>query len=75
MYPNPVTNGKFSIDSEEAVKKVEIFDLTGKLIDFKDFDGQINNVHLNVSAQIQGLFLVKISLKSGQVQTKKLLFK
>lgn len=75
MYPNPVTNGKFSIDSEEAVKKVELFDLTGKLIDFKDFDGQINNVHLNVSAQIQGLFLVKISLKSGQVQTKKVLFK
>ena len=74
MYPNPVTNGEFSIDSEEAVKKVEIFDLTGKLIDFKNIDGQINNVHLKVSAELQGLFLVKISLKSGQVQTKKLLF-
>lgn len=74
IYPNPVANGKFSIDSEEAVKKVEIFDLTGKLIDFKDFDGQLNNVRLNISEKLQGLYLVKISLKSGQVQTKKLLF-
>ena len=46
LYPNPVTNGSFSIDSEEGIKTVEIFDLTGKLIDFKDFNGQMNNCAL-----------------------------
>jgi hypothetical protein len=74
IYPSPVTNGNFTIEAEEPINKVEIFDITGKLVEIKEFDGRIENVHMDVVNDLKGLYFVKASLKSGQVQTKKLLF-
>lgn len=75
IYPNPVTNGNFSIEAEEAIEKVEVFNITGKLIELKEFEDRIDNVQLNMVNDLKGLYLVRTTLKSGQVQTKKLLFK
>jgi hypothetical protein len=75
IYPNPVTNGDFSVEAEETIKKVELFDITGKLVERKDINGHINRISVNIDADLHGLFLVKTTLNSGQVLTKKLLFK
>jgi hypothetical protein len=74
IYPNPVTNGNFTIEAEESINKIEIFDITGKLVEMREFDGRIENVNIDVVNDLKGLYFVKTSLKSGQVQTKKLLF-
>ncbi|PLW99106.1 MAG: hypothetical protein C0591_03290 [Marinilabiliales bacterium] len=75
IYPNPVTNGLFSIDSEEPIDKIEIFDITGKLIEVKEFGERNESVQINLGNNLKGLYLLKTSLKSGQILTKKLLFK
>ncbi len=75
IYPNPVTNGNFSIEAEETIEKVEVYDITGKLVELKEFEDHTENVQLNLVSDLKGLYLVKTSLKSGQVLTKKLLFK
>jgi hypothetical protein len=74
IYPNPVTNGNFTIEAEESINKIEIFDITGKLVEMREFDGRIENVNIDMVNDLKGLYFVKTSLKSGQVQTKKLFF-
>jgi len=75
IYPNPVTTGSFSINSEEPVERVEIFDITGKLIDLREYEGRVDHIQIQVDSSLKGLYLLRTSLVSGQVQTKKVLFK
>jgi len=75
IYPNPVNNGIFSIKAEESIEEVEIIDISGKLIELVIIDGRTENIELNLSENLRGFYLVKIKLSSGQIQTKKLLFK
>jgi len=56
-YPNPV-NDILSIEYQDAIKKVEIFDLTGKLVKTEMFDGA--NVQLNLSNLSSGTYMVSI---------------
>ncbi len=75
IYPNPVVNGEFSIEAEEAIDGVEIFDISGKLVEIREFEGRIEHTKLSVGENLKGFYLVKIKLSSGQVQTRKILFK
>ena len=75
IYPNPVINGEFSIKAEEPIQEVEIIDISGKLVEFVIIDGRTENIELDLNENLRGFYLVKIKLSSGQVQTKKLLFK
>jgi len=75
LYPNPVVNGEFSINAEEYIIKVEVTDISGKLVDYRDYDGRSQNIKYAVKEQLSGFYFVKINLSSGQSITKKLLFK
>ena len=75
IYPNPVNNGIFSIEAEEPIEEVEIIDISGKLIELVIIDGRTENIELNLNENLRGFYLIKIKLSTGQVQTKKLLFK
>jgi hypothetical protein len=75
IYPNPVINNEFSVQAEEPIEEIEIFDITGKLVGNKKFDSRMENVKVKFDLNRNGFYLVKIKLSSGQVQTKKLLFK
>lgn len=73
IYPNPVTNGEFTIESDGSVEEVRITDVTGKLIEFKQIDGQSGILKMNILDDLQGYYFVTIKLSSGQITTKKLL--
>ncbi|HEY9115237.1 MAG TPA: lamin tail domain-containing protein [Bacteroidales bacterium] len=75
VYPNPVVNGMFSITADEKIEFVEIFDITGKLVEIFELDGNSEQVNLKLSETIKGIYLSKITFATGQVQTKKMLFK
>ena len=75
IYPNPVNNGIFSIEAEEPIEEVEIIDISGKLIELVILDRRTERIELNMNENIKGFYLVNIKLSSGQVQSKKLLFK
>jgi len=75
VYPNPVINGKFFIQTDEAIESVDIFDITGRLVETKEMDGRLENIQFKTTGNLSGLYLVKVHLSSGKVGTKKLLFK
>jgi len=70
IYPNPVTNGKFSISTDSNTEKtVAIFDVLGKQV--------VNTKVLetvNVSNLKSGVYIVKIT-EEGKTATRKLVIK
>ena len=69
-YPNPVTNGKLYISSENAAEKqVAIYSILGqKVLETKT----TNNSEINVSKIAKGTYILKIS-EEGVSNTKKLI--
>lgn len=75
FYPNPVTNGSFTIESDEAIESVELINLLGKVIYREQFATRTENHTFTIDEKLNGVFLVKTQFETGEVQTKKLIFK
>ncbi|WP_323787068.1 alpha-amylase family glycosyl hydrolase [Psychroserpens sp.] len=69
IYPNPVNT---SFKTNKALERLEIFDITGKLV--KSFSGEFTkNDSYDISDLSPSLYLVKIENKNGQTLTSKIL--
>ncbi len=69
LYPNP-SNVSFSVNVE--VKKVQVIDLSGKLI--QTYNGTFKAGHkFYIQDLAEGLYLVKTETNNGQIQTTKLI--
>lgn len=55
LYPNPVSN-ELNIDSDKAIQKVEVYNLTGALVNLKAG----NNNTIDMSDLANGSYLVKV---------------
>ncbi|PXY45588.1 pectate lyase family protein [Flavobacterium hydrophilum] len=64
LYPNPVSN-ELNIDSDKAIQKVEVYNLTGALVNTQ----QGNNNSIDMSNLANGSYLVKVHTE-GNVTTK-----
>lgn len=68
MYPNPVSNGKLFISSDNNIEKtVAIYDLIGKEI----INQTVTN-ELNISSLTAGVYVVKVT-EEGKTATRKLI--
>ena len=70
-YPNPVTNGNFQVELEEAAT-IQLVSLDGKIIYESEVSEGISTITLD--SDYKGIGILKVQLKSGQVGTRKLLF-
>ncbi|OIQ17630.1 MAG: alpha-amylase [Flavobacterium sp. MedPE-SWcel] len=70
LYPNPTTNS-FSINI--PTQKVEVYSLTGQLV--KVFNNTIENTPLNIDELNNGMYFVRVTNDSNQVNTIKLIKK
>ena len=67
MYPNPVSDGILHIKTpNQSNKNVELFDVTGKRV----LKTQIQTDLLNVNGIDSGIYIIKISTKSGVASSK-----
>jgi subtilisin-like proprotein convertase family protein len=64
VYPNPV-NDQLMIQWEGEVKKIEITDTKGRLI--QSFEDLIDSVEINTSSYSSGVYFVYIKAPNGQV--------
>jgi len=67
LRPNPASD-YFMIQSDEDVKRIQLFDIQGKLI--KEYEG--NRGHYDISRLAPGVLQVKIITRQGFVTTRKL---
>ena len=66
IYPNPATN-YISIDNDESVKSIVVFDLVGrKLKTFKDIR---KNEQYDISTLPNGMYLVQVTDTSNKILT------
>jgi len=71
IYPNPVTNGTFYVDTDaNATKSITIFDIFGKEVTNTTITGNT----VNVNNLVNGVYIVKVT-EEGKTATKKLVIK
>ena len=71
IFPNPVSSGYVTIKTAvSGVKKVELFDVSGRMV----LKTSINADILNVSSIKSGVYFIKLSV-NGMVETSKLIIR
>ena len=70
-YPNPVTD-ILNINSQKAVNSVEIFNLTGQKV---QNNAKVQNGQINMSALNSGLYVIRVTLENGVIETFKVIKK
>lgn len=74
IFPNPVTNGRLYIttDQNSNSREIEIYDMLGKKVYELTLYG--NNKELNISNLNPGIYLIKVK-ENGSSATRKLVIK
>ena len=67
MYPNPVKNTLF-ITSQDTIKSVEIYNITGQRVIKAN-----NTLQVNTAALRSGVYMVRLTNQTGGVSVKKLI--
>ncbi|WP_415376961.1 T9SS type A sorting domain-containing protein [Patiriisocius sp. Uisw_017] len=68
MYPNPAKS-ILNVDNTEHIKRIDIFDLTGRLIKHRNSDFK----NIDVSDLSSGTFILKVRLDSNIILNNKLI--
>ncbi|AOW21181.1 T9SS type A sorting domain-containing protein [Urechidicola croceus] len=70
VYPNPVSNGQFSLtSSSRAIKSVKIFNVFGKVVYDKNIDFEES---IKVNKLSPGIYILKVE-EEGKLATRKLI--
>jgi hypothetical protein len=69
IFPNPTTDYLNISMVDETIQSVQIFDLSGSLIDSRIF-GQTPEARMSVQDIEQGIYFVRIQVQSGTVNSK-----
>ena len=72
LYPNPVSNGKFSISTvKNLIKNIELYDVMGKMV----LSSSVRNEEsINISNLNSGIYVLKVEENSKNA-TRKLIIK
>ena len=69
VYPNP-TSGQLTVNSNEAIESIIIYDLSGRVVDMQHFNTE-TTVNLNVAHLNSGIYFIKTQLLNRQSKTSK----
>jgi len=67
VYPNPANDTLFFMTANEPLKKIQLYDITGKFI----LEENITGNFINVSRLQSGMYLIKAITASGKLATTK----
>ncbi|HNI43974.1 MAG TPA: thiol protease/hemagglutinin PrtT [Chitinophagales bacterium] len=70
IFPNPIgTNETLHLQSEQAIQRIELFDMTGRLVYNEDLANNVYNHTLQVPV-VNGVYLLLLSTDTGIVRQK-----
>jgi len=76
IYPNPVTNNKFFVKSEQLIKKVEVLNVLGQNI--KTVTNETNipyNILVEIGNIKKGMYMVQVTFDTGEKLINKIIVK
>ena len=76
IYPNPVTNNKFFVKSEQLIKKIEVLNVLGQSI--KTITNETNvpyNILVEIGSIKKGMYMVQVTLSKGEKIINKIIVK
>ncbi len=68
IYPNPVTNGSFTVSSSKEIENVDVYSATGIIVASQKCND--NNVTINASSLSAGIYFVKVETVAGSIISK-----
>jgi hypothetical protein len=71
VYPNP-TSGAFTIQAEESINRVEVYNMVGQLI-YNNASFRSENATVNINTTNKGIHIVKIYFDNESIAIQKLL--
>jgi len=75
LYPNPITDGRLTINSSESIQSVQILNITGKIVFNQEFQPNTNTVDLELDKLEKGIYLVRIGFVGKETHTEKVMVK
>ena len=75
VYPNPITEGIFTLNASQAIISVKIFDLSGRVHKVTEFSSNVFESEFTVLPGFTGVLFVSVEMESGITKTRKLLVK
>jgi len=75
VFPNPVLNNSFTVEADDAITSIEMFDLSGRVSKRIAVSANTYSQKINLDQKIKGFLFVTINFENGNTQTKKILFK
>jgi len=75
VYPNPVNDNNFTIESDQAIISVEMFDLTGRIVEKIELGANTFKGNFTIKDDFKGVLFVNVNFENASTQTRKLLVK
>ena len=75
LYPNPLNNNAFFIQSEKLVRDIEVYNLTGQVLYERTLNTEKGTIKIDLNNASAGIYLVRIRFENDQIATQKLIIK
>ncbi|MEO0405633.1 MAG: T9SS type A sorting domain-containing protein, partial [Bacteroidota bacterium] len=72
MFPNPVSNGTFTVTTDQVMSKVEIYNQNGQLVKIIQEDFTIGRTQFDVSDLAKGTYIVNVHLSNKRTFSQRL---
>lgn len=72
VYPNP-SSGNFTVSANQAFTKIDVYDITGKLVESIQNFGKSNTLEMNLSTLNNGIYFINAETVNGAVSKSKII--
>ena len=73
ILPNPVSNGRFTVQAGIPVASVEVVTIVGQSVFYRDFATRQREVHVVMGNLPDGVYLVRVKFNDSETVTKKII--
>ncbi|HHZ94813.1 MAG TPA: T9SS type A sorting domain-containing protein [Flavobacteriales bacterium] len=67
FFPNPSTNGTFTIESDQSVVQIEVFSPEGRLVKVETPSSEVRMWNISTSDWNAGVYFVNVQYASGAI--------
>jgi hypothetical protein len=75
IYPNPVTEGRLTINTKSNIQSVQILNITGKIVFNQEYQPNTSSVSIELNKMEKGIYLVRINFSTKENHTEKIMIK